>query len=352
MAKSSQGAAAASPHYAAAGVPIADAHLDLAYNALRGRDVLKPAMEQTPDGEGTPSVGLPDLRRGGAVLICASIFCEPARAGAGGYNSPDEAHAMALSQLRWYGDRAAEGHLAIVADAASLAAASSLTRAGVVPAVLLLEGADPIRGEEDLVMFSRAGLRVVGLAWRQTRFAGGTGAPGPLTADGRWLVRALDELHMIHDVSHLAEESFWQLLELARGPAMASHSNVRAIAGTDRHLSDVMIRALAARGGVMGINLYDRFLLPHSEHGRRRPTLDDAVRHVRYVCDLLGDCRHVGIGSDMDGGFGAEHLPEGVHNWSDLRRLAESLSRAGFCDADVAAVMSGNWLRFMAASLG
>jgi len=330
---------------------IVDAHLDLAYNAVRGRDVLKPADLQKPDSDGTPSVGLPDLRRGGASLICASIFCQPAGVGSGGYSTADEAHAMALQQLRWYEAQAAAGHFIIVTDSAGLPTVGAADSGGGLPVVLLMEGAEPVRSEEDLRFFHAAGLRIVGLAWRRTRFAGGTGAPGPLTAEGRWLVRRIDELGMIHDVSHLAEEAFWQLLEQSRGPVMASHSNARAVVPTDRQLSDAMIRALAARGGVVGINLYDRFLVPPEELRRRRAAVGDIVRHIRHICDLLGNCRHVGIGSDMDGGFGREHLPEGIHNWSDIRSLEDALSAAGFADADVAAIMSGNWLRFMAGAL-
>ena len=94
-------------------------------------------------------------------------------------------------------------------------------------AILILEGADSIRESDDVEYFFTAGIRVVGLAWKRTRFAGGTGAPGPLTAAGVELVKHLDRLGIIHDASHLAEESFWQLLNMSGGPVMASHSNCR-----------------------------------------------------------------------------------------------------------------------------
>ena len=111
------------------------------------------------------------------------------------------------------------------------------------------------------------------------------------------------QIGIIHDVSHLAEESFWQLLDISSGPVMASHSNCRAIVPTDRQLSDEMIGALISRGAVIGINFFDRFLLPPAEIGRRAD-LGDVVRHIRHICDLAGNAQHVGLGTDMDGGLG------------------------------------------------
>src|SRR3954468_5014143 len=93
---------------------IVDAHLDLAYNALRGRDVLRPALEQTADGEGIPTVGLPALRAGGVGLVCATVFCAPALNGEPGYCTPDEACTAGLAQLDWYQRQEAAGGVRVV----------------------------------------------------------------------------------------------------------------------------------------------------------------------------------------------------------------------------------------------
>ena len=326
---------------------IVDAHLDLAYNALRGRDVLLPAAEQTADEEGIPTVGLPDLRRGGVGLVCATIFCMPSLDGKPGYRTPDEAHADALTQLDWYHTQFDAGQISPVRAAGDL---SNIAPDNVC-AILLLEGADPVRSIEDLRAFHAAGVRAVGLAWKRTRYAGGTGAPGPLTPEGVELVKEMDRLGVIHDASHLAEESFWQLNDIAAGPVMASHSNARKIVPTDRQLSDDMIRAIAARGGVVGINFFDKFLLPPAEYGTRRATLADVVRHVRHVCDLTGDCTSVGIGTDMDGGLGREQIPHEITTAADLARVADALSQDGFSDDDIARVMGANWSHFFQRSL-
>lgn len=329
---------------------IVDAHLDLAYNAMRGRDVLRPAAHQTPDDEGTPAVGLPDLRIGGVQLVCGTVFAEPAsrRNGQHGYNTPAEAHEMGWRQLQWYRQQARAGEISIVTSADEVPPHQSGQASPSV--IILLEGADPVISPAQLRDWFDAGLRIVALAWRATRYAGGTGAPGPLTDDGIELVKEIDRLKMIHDISHLAEESFWQLLDSSAGPVMASHSNCRTIVDTDRQLSDATICALAGRGAVIGVNLYERFLVPTGQPARRA-TLDDAIAQVRHICDLVGDAAHVGLGSDMDGGFGRERIPVEINSSADLPRLAERLGASGFSDSDVRAVMGGNWAGFFRRNL-
>jgi membrane dipeptidase len=327
---------------------IVDAHLDLAYNALAGREVTRPAAEQTPEfGDGVPSVGLPDLLAGGVNLICATIFCEPAKGEGKGYRTAEEARDQALRQLSWYQQQANDGRIQIVTGKGELPKGNSKE----LHAIVLMEGADPFRSADEVSEWFDAGLRIVGLAWKGTRMAGGTGEPGPITDEGKRLVKALDAHGIIHDTSHLAEESFWQLLELTSGPVMASHSNCRAIVPTDRQLSDAMIQAIRKRGGVIGINFYDKFLLRPAEHKTRRARLSDVVDHLKHMCDLMGDARHVGIGTDMDGGFGREQIPEEIRTSADLPRLADALREAGFGDDAVEGIMGGNWVRFFGENL-
>jgi len=321
---------------------IVDAHLDLAYNALRGRNVLRHAADQAADEEGIPTVGVPDLVAGGIGLICATVFTAPSLDGKPGYRTPDEAHAAAMAQLEWYRRSLRSLSIGQITGREQLATAEHEPLRFIV----LLEGADPVRTSDDLRTFYELGVRAVGLAWKRTRYAGGTGAPGPLTPEGVALVREMDRLGIVHDASHLAEESFWQLMDLATGPVMASHSNCRRIVPTDRQLSDDMIRAIVARGGVIGINFYDKFLLRPDEYGRRRATLADVVRHVQHVCDLAGGTTAVGLGTDMDGGLGREQIPQEIRTAADLPRVAEALSDAGFDDTEVRRVMGDNWLHF------
>jgi membrane dipeptidase len=332
---------------------IVDAHLDLAYNALRGRAVLRPAAEQQADADGIPSVGLPDLRLGGVGLICATVYCDPAYNGKPGYRTADEAYAAGRRQVDWYHAREQEGAFRFVRARGDLErlADGPLPPDAPIPAVLLLEGADPIRTPADVPEWQAAGVRIVGMAWRRTRYAGGTAEPGPLSPAGVALVPELDKAGIIHDASHLAEDSFWQLLELSGGPVIASHSNCRAFVPTDRQMSDDMLKAVFARDGVVGINFFDKFLLRPEVFKTRRATLADVVEHMKHMCDLAGDAAHVAVGTDMDGGLGREQIPEEIATSADLPKLADALSAGGFGDADVRGIMGGNWVRYFKRTL-
>lgn len=330
---------------------IVDAHLDLAFNGLRGRDLTRPASRQVADTDGTPAVGLPDLRAAGVVLVGASVFADPLADDAPtGYRTPAEAHAMGIANLDYYRRLETGGQVRIVRARPDLPGAtiSAITEDQPLPILLAMEGADPILGPDDVAPWWKLGLRMVGLAWMLgTRYAGGNAAPGPLTDAGRALVPALDRAGIIHDAAHLAEEAFWGLLDLTAGPLCATHANPRAVVPGERQLSDAMLRAVAARGGVVGTSLYRPHLVPESE-GPRRATIADVVRCVRHAADTLGSVDAIGLGTDADGGFGHEELPQGMRTHRDLGRVAEALVADGFGDGQVAAILGGNWLRFLA----
>ncbi len=344
---------------------IVDAHLDLAYNAvLRGRDVRQPAANQPFVDNETATIGLPDLRKGKVDLICATIFCSPFSYKEIGYRNGDEAYAQAIDQLKWYQDCIRDGLMKFVKTRGELPgstgyqpvpspAHAQVARAteGPLHAILLMEGADALRNEADVKFFHDAGMRIVGLAWKKTRAAGGTGQPGPLSDEGRQLVKILDQYQIIHDTSHLAEEAFWQLLDLATGPIIASHSNARALVPTDRQLSDDMIKAIAKRGGVIGINFYDKFTMLPKDYGTRKAKMNDIVQHMKYMCDLIGNTNHVAIGTDLDGGIGRENIPPDLETIADLHKVGDALRHAGFSDADVKRILSDNWLNFFAGTL-
>lgn len=315
---------------------IFDAHLDLAMNQLRGRDITLPACVQPMVEDEIATVGLPDLRQGRVTRICGTIFCQPQTDRHPGYRTIDEAYEQSLQQIGWYKKWTLRGELGF-AD-----------HPGTPKLTLLIEGADCIRTPEDLNWFHDQGVRIVGLAWRATRFAGGTGSPGPITPDGQEMIREMDRFGIIHDLSHLSEESFWDLLDLTDGPVIASHSNCRSIIGQDpdqRHLSDEMIRAIIQRKGVVGINFYDRFLLPYHQYGKRRADLRDVIAHIQHLCDLAGNSYHVGLGTDMDGGLGREQVPIEIRTSADLPLLYDLLIESGFSDPDARAILYDNWAR-------
>lgn len=336
-----------------------DGHLDLAYNVLQQRDLTLPLdtlRELEARAAEEAMVTLPELARAGTGVVFATLFVMPrqhagsaAHPGLPTYTTPAEARAAAVKQLEVYQRWEDSGKVRIIRskddleqqltdfDAAGTAADQS------IGLVLLMEGADPLRKPEDLVWWHDNGVRILGPAWKRTRYAGGTGEPGPLTEEGVELLAAMSESGIALDVSHLAEESFWQGLDLWQGPVLASHSNARALVNTDRHLSDSMISALAERDGMIGLVLANSFL--KAGIGRNDPkssvTLEDVRRQAEHIAGLAGWHR-LGIGSDFDGGFGRQEVPAGLERAADFRELA-----AVAPPEEQPGLLGGNWLRFL-----
>ena len=193
-------------------------------------------------------------------------------------------------------------------DLADLGAERSSGR-NTLGLLLLMEGAEPLRDPAELPEWYAAGLRVLGPAWHATRYAGGTGSPGPLTGLGFRLLDEMARLNMLLDLSHIAEEAFYQAIDHYPGPLIASHSNPRAFLPTDRGLSDDMIRQIIDRDGVIGVSLYNAHLQPGWRPGDPRPSLSVVADVIDYIVQLSGSTRHVALGSDMDGGFGLRFYP-------------------------------------------
>jgi len=315
---------------------------------------------------GQRTTGLPQWITGRVGVIFATLFVLPHQfAGAYGrpsqtYTTPDEAHQKALQQVDVYHSLAAANSLVTVIESRQELEAVVSPWLGredgaelKVGFVLLMEGADAIRQPGEVADWYERGVRIVGPAWSATRYAGGTGAPGPLTDLGRQLLQEMAGLNMILDLSHIAEEAFFEAVESYPGRPIASHSNPRQFLPTDRGLSDEMIRRLARRDGVVGIVPYNRYLKPGWQRGQPRTavpvgTVADAID---YVVQLTGNTAHVALGSDFDGGFGKESIPAGMDTVADLLDIADVLAVRGYSDAAIEQVMNGNWLRILRSTL-
>lgn len=349
---------------------IVDAHEDLAWNARSfGRDYTRSAYETRQREEGTEiprlngrcMLGLPEWLAGRVAVIFATVFVMPARHARSAmertYRTPDEAYAEGMAQLDYY-ERLTETQPRFrwIRSRRDLEAVLETWREPLpdpdprcIGIVCLMEGADPIRRPEEVEVWYERGVRIIGPAWSATRYAGGTGEPGPLTDEGRRLLKVMQDFPLILDLSHMAERSFFEALERYERPVIASHSNPQALVPGDRQLSDAMIRALAERDGVIGVVLSNRMLKKGWTRGdpKEAVTVWDVVRAIDYICQRVGDARHVGIGSDFDGGFGADETPAEFDTVADLPKIADALRQAGFAEADVEAVMGGNWLRIL-----
>ena len=268
-------------------------------------------------------------------------------------------------------------HLAVWEGGALPLPAGAGRAAGRTAAIIALEGADPLEGDpEAIVHFHEQGVRLVTLAWDDNPFCGTTfGAGGGLSRRGEELVQLCEELGVMVDVSHASDAAFWDVCRVASRPFVASHSNCRAVCSAPRNLTDEMIRALAERGGVMGINLCSGFLSQayydqetpareafwaavrsgkksieeaHEESARAtvsipRPPLDVVAAHVSNAINVGGE-ECIGLGGDLDG---IESMPAGMGGVADYPKIAEVLLRAGLTERQVERVCWSNFARVM-----
>jgi membrane dipeptidase len=152
------------------------------------------------------------------------------------------------------------------------------------------------------------------------------------------------------------ELSARQSLDLYPGPIIASHANAAAIIPEytgNRHLPDDVIKALITRDGIMGLVPSCKFLNYgwQSGNGRETVSLELAAAHVDHICQMAGNARHVGFGSDFDGGFGVEAVPGEIDTIADLQKLGPILAAKGYKDEEIGAIFGGNWIRHLRTSL-
>jgi membrane dipeptidase len=349
---------------------LVDAHQDLAWNMLTfGRDYSLSA-EQTRQIEhggltqqvnGDTLLGWPDYQRGKVAVIFSTLFASPVRFKLGewdnqSYTSDEEAHKVYSCQLDAY-KRLIDEHPKMFSMIEKLSDLQSIlahwqcedTREHPVGLVILMEGAEGVREPAELEEWYQRGVRIIGPAWAGTRFCGGTGEPGPLTKEGYALLDYMAEFHFTLDLSHMDEKAALQSLDAYQGPVIASHANALALLkgpSSNRHLTDQVIEGLFERGGIIGIVPTNGFLKPNWKEtgGRESITLDYVISQIDYFCQMAGDAHHIGIGSDFDGGFGLQSVPTQVNNIADLLKIIPLLSQKGYTEADITAILGGNWL--------
>jgi membrane dipeptidase len=356
---------------------ILDAHQDIAWNAQTyGRDFLTSAHRKRQSEAGTEIVGrngiatcgLPEALLGRVGVIFATIYAAPDWAkldqSERGYTTPAEAHRVGMAQMDYY-HRLADttDRLTLIRSQGDLTSVLDSWADGVpmadhkVGLVLLMEGADPIREPKAFEEWYERGLRLCAPAWSETRYSGGTSrngrGPGPLTDLGRDLLEVMAAFNAVLDVSHMAEKAYLESMDAYGGTIIASHSNPRHFRDTDRHLSDAMIRRLVERGGVIGVVPYNAFLKNTYTPGEAKhlTPVSRLVDVIDYICQIAGSAQHVGIGSDLDGGFGAGQIPDGLDTLADLQVLIPMLRDRGYAEADVQAITSGNFLRILRQTL-
>jgi membrane dipeptidase len=348
---------------------VVDAHLDLAMNALEwNRDLTRPIAEirareahltDKPDrGRGT--VSFAEMRRGGVGLAVATQIARYVRPGnpLAGWHSQEQAWAHTQGQLAWYRAMEERGELVQIVDAATLDRHLRVWQHdppadAPVGYVLSLEGADSIVSLPHLERAYASGLRAVGPAhYGPGVYAQGTNACGEIGARGRELLREMERLNIILDVTHLCDDSFRDALDRFRGPVWASHSNCRALVPHERQFTDEQIRELVQRQAVIGVAFDAWMLVPGWTRGRSTPesagvTLESVADHIDHICQLAGGTWHCAIGTDLDGAFGREQCPSDIDTIADLAKLPGVLAARGYTDEDVRNITHGNVVRFL-----
>lgn len=283
-------------------------------------------------------VDLPRAMRGGLGGCFTSIYLtnERAEMGALAYTMDE------LNDLFRVADRS-EGRFRICRTVAEIRRAWA---ADAFASVIMFEGADAIsRSLKELRVFFEAGLRCLAPTWsRSTIFAHGVAFDGSLPESGlpeagHDLVSECNRLGILLDVSHINPAGFRDMLETSTAPVIASHSSVKAISPHARNLDDDQIRALARKGGTIGINFANIFLRPDMQGGDDT-RLDLVLDHFTHIVNLVGD-EHVSFGTDFDG----TTVPAVVKDAAGLPVVLRALAQMGFSDTTLERICHGNFLR-------
>ena len=255
--------------------------------------------------------------------------------------------AYALDAFGWFNEEVTTNadDICIVRKASDIREAKA---AGKLAAVLVIENSEAVeRSLNILRSLYLLGVRSIGLTHNPNTWAS-TGNDeedmgGGLTRFGMALVKEMNRLGMLVDVSHISERGFWDVLEISEHPVIASHSNCKTLCRHSRNLSNEQLKALAANGGVVGITFVPGFITV--DGWKKMPPLAQLLNHIAYAIDIAG-IDHVGIGSDFDGGGDL------LKDTSEFIKIAEGLSERGYSDDDIRKVLGENHLRVFEAACG
>jgi len=368
---------------------IFDIHLDLAMNALEWNRDLRWSQERLRRSEQIQAamtgrcdrpdrmnntVCFPEMRRGRVGLCVATLIARVAEQyhALPGWRSPHQAWAHTQGQLAWYQAMERDGQMTPIRNSSELTQCAerwlsfpphdpelyvrdSRTPAEELPIgyVLSLEGADSIVDLDYLHLSFENGLRALGPAhYGPGRYALGTDSYGPLSPRGRELLEEMQKLGIILDVTHLCDETFWEVMEFYDGPLWASHQNCRRLAPWNRQFADDQIMAVIERNGILGMAFDAIMMVPGWKHLRSQPhdfglTIQRICEHIDHICQLAGSANHICIGSDLDGGYGNEQTPQDLDSIADLQILPQLLQQRGYSIKDIEGILWRNAYQFL-----
>jgi len=347
---------------------IFDAHLDLSMNAMEwNRDLTwsvqeiresEKGMTDKPD-RGNNTVSFEAMRIGNIGLCMATQIARYVKKEnpLPGWNSPQQAWAQTQAQLAWYRAMEEAGELVQIQNTEQLHRHLELWKTSAerkpIGYILSLEGADSILTIDHLHRSFEQGLRAIGPAhYGPGTYAYGTDSVGGIGRKGKELLKEIERLNLILDATHLCDQSFWETMDNYNGPVWASHSNCRSLVNHNRQFADEQLQELIRRKAVIGMPLDAWMMVPNWVRGQSNPksmgvTLKQMVANIDHICQLAGNALHVGIGTDLDGGFGKEQGPTDVDTIADLQKIPNMLLNRGYSSLDIENIMSKNFLRFL-----
>ncbi|MCH8114830.1 MAG: dipeptidase [Chloroflexi bacterium] len=344
--------------------------LTLPIDQVRSAPDLPGSRPDRADAETMAS--LPEMRRGGVAAALVKVVVDQHRDGApmpGGPRSDELSYALGQGQMAYYRILETRGEARILRTSSDVRDHMRQWESAEfyddlpVGFFLGMEGADPILWPAQVHEWYADGLRVISLGhYGPSRYGHGTGTgtEGGLFDGGPELLREMDTLGMILDVTHTSDETVRQALDIFTGPVLASHQNCRALVPGERQMSDDLLKRSIERGAVIGASM-DTWMLtrnvekdwsgqtPQKRTDLFKPedvTLEDVVDHIEHVCELAGDALHAAIGGDTDGQGGAVGAPHDVDTVADYQKIAVILGERGWETADIENVMWRNWQRY------
>jgi membrane dipeptidase len=290
---------------------------------------------QLADRHATDHTDIPRFRDGGVDAQVFSIWISPTTYAASTYFST----AMKfLDTLKAQASRN-KNDLGLVVRADSV---DSLTRQKKISGIVVVEGGHCLEDKmENLFAFYNAGVRLMTITWNNSTSWAVSAQDSRadivgLNDFGRQVIRAMDSLGMIIDVSHVGRKTVDDILATSKNPIIASHSGAYALRAHYRNLTDAQIRAIAQRGGVIGVVFYPTFLV---SSGAAR--LENVLQHIDYIRNLVG-IDYIALGSDFDG---IETTPIGLENVSKFPAITEALLQRGYSRQDVRKLLGENFVR-------
>lgn len=321
---------------------VIDAHCDTILR-VAGRETSEPDEFDFFRRNESGHIDLPRLREGGVTCQVMALYIEPQ------YKPARSARRVLELLDAFYSllDETEEFKLALSARDIETAKAR-----GHIAALLSIEGGEAIEGSlSALRSLYRLGVRAMGLTWNQRNdIADGVGeksAGSGLTDFGIKVVKEMERLGMLVDVSHLSDSSFWAVDRIAERPYIASHSNARALASHPRCLTDQQIEAIAKKGGVIGVVFAPGFV----DDDPSKVSLSRLCDHIDHIKKIAG-IDHVGLGSDFDGYGVHPGSPVVLNDVSELPKLTEELLARGYTESEIRKVLGENWLRVFREVLG